>query len=102
KLQKPLGEIFVETSMITKNQLFYILARQFVLRSFATLILGAMSLGSIAGKKAWADAIQDVPAKISVSFNTQASFGTLGAYPAAFGTDEKRSENLKPFTKWSG
>ena len=100
--KKPLGTIFTDEGMISKGELRGTLVRQFVLRSAATVVIGAMSLGSLSGKRAMAGSIDDIPAKLSVSFNQGANaYGSMKSYPAVFGTSEKRSGNLKPFTKWS-
>ncbi len=98
--KKPLGRIFLESSIINRRQLVGVLARQFVMRSLATILLGSMSLTTLAGKRALADII-DAPARISVSFNSSAQIDPLKSYPALYGTNEKRSDNLKPFVKWS-
>lgn len=97
-----LGRIFLESSIINRRQLAYALTRQFVLRACATLMLSAMTLATFSSKKANAETLTDVPAKISISFNTNASqYGDVTSYPTVFGSSEKRSTNLKPFTKWT-
>ncbi|MDB2682849.1 transglutaminase-like cysteine peptidase [Alphaproteobacteria bacterium] len=99
---RPLGEIFIESNMVSRPQLARILVRQNVLRCAATFVLGVMSLSSLGSKRAWAE-IQDVPAKMSISFNSSANqFTPVSYFPAVLGTDEKKSRNLKPFTKWTG
>ena len=101
--QKPLGTIFLESSVVSKYQLFRVLSRQFVLRSVAAAVLGVIALASLGSKRVEAASISDVPAKISVSFNTEASaHKAMASYPRLFASTEKRSKNLKPFTKWTG
>lgn len=103
KLQKeqnmPLGYILVENHYVSRYQLQKTLARQFVLRSSAGLLLCMLTLTSFGTKKAYADYIADVPAKISISASNH--FAAVASHPALFGSDEKKSGNLKPFTKWT-
>jgi predicted transglutaminase-like cysteine proteinase len=51
------------------------------------------------GKRANAGGIKDIPARIAI--NASADFNKVSAYPGLFGTSEKSSDRLKPFTKWS-
>lgn len=102
--QKPLGAVLIENRMISRRQLALILARQKTLRLIAGLMLCFMSL-SFSGKTARADSIPDVPAKIGIAVTATTgrldNIGRISVYPALFGAEEKRSENLKAFTKWS-
>ena len=98
--RRPLGRILVEQDLISKPGLISVLARQFTMRAVAFFVLGVIACLGIS-HKAWAGTIQDVPAKISVSFN-QNAYGPLASYPKLFDTNEKRSGNLQPFTKWTG
>ncbi len=98
--QQPLGKIFLKHAMISRRQLFFILTRQWALRGIAASMLYFAAFTGFGVKKARADAIKDVPAIIAISANT--GHGTLSSYPGLFGAAEKRSGNLKPFTKWTG
>ena len=103
KLQKennmPLGYILVENQYVSRFQLHKTLWRQRVLRSTAGFMLYMLSFSSFGAKKAHADYIKDVPAKISISASSH--FSQAAAYPAIFGSAEKSSKDLKAFTKWT-
>lgn len=98
-LNMPLGQVLVEQRIVSRAQLRYTLGRQLVLRCTATAILGFVTLAGFAQKKARAD-LPDVPAKIALSVTDH--FTQVAYYPGLFGSEEERSTNLKPFTKWTG
>lgn len=95
--QLPLGEVFLKHAMISRRQLATILVRQYCLKLIAASMFTLAAITAINIKRAHAD--QPV-----VAFNAAASagYGKINAYPGLFGTVEKRSGNLKPFTKWTG
>ena len=95
----PLGQFFVERSVISKNQLRWLLAKQSALRACAAVIM-FMSFSSISSKKAKAAEIADIPAKITLA-SVASDFTRVKHFPSLYGTKEKRSTNLKAFTKWS-
>ena len=97
---KPLGQIFIESAAITRRQLGMILFKQAALRTTATGILFFTSLSSFTPKTAHAGQIKDVPAKLQLA-SVSAEFARVTAYPAIYGTSEKRSGDLKAFTKWT-
>lgn len=97
---KALGQVFLESSVISRRQLTTLLVKQWALRTCATALLVAASI-NIAGKKAHAERIKDVPAKLTLA-SVSSEFARVSAYPALYGTSEKRSSNLKAFTKWTG
>ncbi|MFP4314481.1 MAG: transglutaminase-like cysteine peptidase [Alphaproteobacteria bacterium] len=103
KLQKeqnmPLGYILVENNHLSRFQLYKTLGRQHLLRGTAGLLLCMMSFSFLGSKRAHADYIKDVPAKISISASSH--FTAAAAYPPLLGSEEKKSGNLKPFTKWT-
>ncbi len=70
------------------------------LAAVVTLFLSFSSFGGV--KTARAGAIKDIPPEINLVVNANAQFAPLKYYPALFGSTERRSTNLKPFTKWSG
>ncbi len=96
---KPLGQIFLEQSRISKYQLASLLVKQKAVRFAAAMLLLCSSFGVIS-KKSHAATIKDVPARMSVSSSND--IDDIHVYPALFGAEEKRSTNLKAFTKWSG
>ena len=96
--QKPLGSILVEQSMISQGQLRMVLGRQVMVRCAAAVLFAAVSVATFTSKRARAD-ISDIPAPISLHV---ANFNQMASYTPLFGSDEKRSTDLKAFTKWSG
>lgn len=98
-LNMPLGQVLVEQRIVSRSQIRYTLGRQFVLRCTATAVLGFVTFAGFAQKKARAE-LPDVPAKIALSVTDH--FTQVAYYPGLFGSDEERSTNLKPFTKWTG
>jgi predicted transglutaminase-like cysteine proteinase len=98
-LNLPLGQVLVEQQVVSRNQLRYTLGRQLMLRCTATAILGFVSLVGFAQKKARAD-LPDTPSKIALSVSDH--FAQASYHPGLFGTEEERSTNLNPFTKWTG
>ena len=103
KLQKetsiPLGQVFLEQAVVSKNQLRWMLLKQTALRTCATGVLFFASLNA-GDKKAHADIIKDVPSQIKL-VSASSEFSRVAAYPALYGTEEKRSRDLKAFTKWT-
>ncbi|MCC7305249.1 MAG: transglutaminase-like cysteine peptidase [Alphaproteobacteria bacterium] len=99
--QKPLGQIFLKHAMISKRQLLFILGRQMVLRGVTAFVLTVMSLSGFGNKTARADSV-NTPAGISLAMATPQNYAKLATYPGLFGTNEKRSTSLGPFTKWTG
>lgn len=97
--QLPLGQVFLEQAVISKNQLRWILFKQTALRTLATALLCFGALGA-AQKKARADIIKDVPSQIQL-VSASSDFARVASYPAIYGTDEKRSTDLGAFTKWT-
>jgi predicted transglutaminase-like cysteine proteinase len=98
---KPLGQIFLESAVISKRELRFILFKQAMLRVCATLILGLASVGGPTLKKAQADPLDQDTAKLVLA-SASREFARVASYPALVGMGEKRSTNLKPFTKWTG
>lgn len=97
--KRPIGQILIEANYVSRFQLQKILWRQRTLRITAGFLLCMLSMSSFGSKKARADYIKDVPAKISIS--ASAHFTAVASYPSLLGSDEKPSKNLKPFTKWT-
>ena len=95
----PLGQVFLEQAVISKRQLRFMLWKQSALRTCAAAVLFFASL-SASDKKARADIIKDVPSQVKL-VSAKADFGRVASYPALYGTSEKRSTNLKAFTKWT-
>lgn len=99
--QRPLGQVCIEQKFISSFDLITILVRQRTLRFCSLCLLSCASL-SLVPKKSYAGNIKDVPARILLASVGNMTFDSIGHYPALFGASEKRSGNLKAFTKWSG
>ena len=99
----PLGQILIEQGLISARQLRWVLRRQQALRCITAVFLFFATL-SIFSKKSRADVIEDIPAKMSLvsAAEGEATFGNMIHAPRLFGSGEKRSENMKAFTKWMG
>jgi predicted transglutaminase-like cysteine proteinase len=99
---RPLGQILIESGLVSRPQLARVLVKQHTLRSLVALcfVLGPLTVSS---KKASAD-IKELPAGISLmqTVSLSSQFNDLASYPGLFGTDEERSANISPFTKWTG
>ena len=92
----PLGQIFIDSAMISPWQLKTLLARQAVLRGLAAGLLFAASMTSINAKRVHAEPMAGVQL-VSAS----AEFSRVASYPSLLGTSEKKDRNLKAFTKWT-
>lgn len=97
---QPLGQVFIQNKIISRYELGFILGRQATLRCAATALLCFISVTSVNSKKAKAETISDIPARIAIASITP-SLQTQFNQAALFGSDEKRSKNIKPFTKWT-
>ncbi len=97
-----LGQILVEQGMVSRFSLYQTLLQQWSLR-FAimavTLILGVSSVGV---KQARAGGVKDIPPQVKLASAANVAFAPVKNYPSLFGSDERRSHNLDPFTKWTG
>ena len=95
----PLGQVFLEQAVISKRQLRFMLWKQTALRTCAATLLFFASL-SASERKAKADIFSPNASGITMVSASQA-FSKVAAYPALYGTEEKRSRDLKAFTKWT-
>lgn len=93
-----LGEILIKDKAISRFDLHFTLSRQFALRCTAGFFLFCFSIVGM-GKKAQAE-LSDVAGTLQVSMTKE--FTNVSYYPQLFETQEKRSSNLKAFTKWTG
>lgn len=98
--QTPLGQIFIEFGLISHTQLCAVLCKQAVLRSCAVLVMGVCMFMGLSTKKSWAEA-QSSQNSGMVLASISPEFSKMAAYPNLLGMGEKRSSNLKPFTKWT-
>lgn len=97
----PLGRVLMQEQMIRRRQLYSALVQQNTFRTLAAIITISLSVSALGIKPAKAAGIRDIPAQISLVNVANAAFAPVNAYPALFGSQERRSANLKPFTKWT-
>ncbi len=100
--QQPLGKLLIESGAISANRLRFELGRQMALRFMAAFILCFISLTSVHVKKAKAAKIKDLPAQVYLVNSGHKALDGLSERHSLFGSDEKASYNLQPFTKWVG
>jgi predicted transglutaminase-like cysteine proteinase len=98
----PLGRVLLQEQMIRRDRLYRALVEQWAFRILLTAMTLTLSFSVFGTKSARAASIPDVPAEISLVNVANAAFAPLDHYPALFGSDERESTNLKPFTKWTG
>lgn len=99
-----LGIILLQQQLISAGTLRRTLVQQISMRVLAALVGLFLSFSGIGGvKSARASTIKDVPVQLSLIMNAQAAnYSPVNYYPSLFGSSERRSSNLGPFTKWSG
>ncbi len=96
-----LGRVLVRNKMVKRRDLYAVLAQQSMLRC----MIGAMTFCLLltgGGGKARAGSIRDIPQQIQLASVTPAAFAQPFTRAPLFGTTEKASTNIDPFTKWSG
>lgn len=98
--REPLGQILLDVSGISRRQLGIALWQQTALRTGAAVLLLFISVTGGFVKRAKADSLSHNPTQIEL-VSIKSEFSKMSAYPALYGMDEKRSSNLKPFTKWT-
>lgn len=103
----PLGQVFVKQGLLSNRDIRFLLYRQRILRLVAAMLFFVTSMTLSGQKKARADILKEVPAIHSMLVPVKASttstqYVRLASYPALFGSQEKESGNLRPFTKWTG
>lgn len=97
----PLGAVLVRHNLVSRQALYQMLAQQWTMRCLAASVGLFLTFASFGIKSARAGSIKDVPAMVSLS-DSASSFTPVNSYPPLFGTEERASGNLEPFTKWTG
>lgn len=97
-----LGHILIRQKAVTRKALYKTLAQQWTMRSLAALVGIFLTFASFGIKPVRAGSIKDVPAQLSLVSTANPVFAPLNSYPALFGSEERASTNLEPFTKWTG
>lgn len=104
--RQPLGHILLQQRKITGFAMRRILAEQMALRTIAACVAIFLSFSCFGGVKtarAGTDMIKDIPAAVSVVPDIATSvFAPMTTWSPLFGSEERASTNIKPFTKWSG
>jgi len=98
----PLGHILVQKKLVTRQEIYGALAQQFTVRCLAASFGVFLAFSAFSIKPARAGSIKDVPAQMSLVSAAKPAFAPVNSYPALFGTEERASTNLSPFTKWTG
>ena len=98
----PLGKILIQQHMVSRQALYKTLAQQWTMRCLAASVGIFLTFASFGIKPARAGSIKDVPAQMSLVSTANPAFSKVSSYPALFGTEERASTNLEPFTKWTG
>lgn len=105
----PLGEILVNTEVLSRNNLKWALWQQQTVRAALAVMAVTVSTMSFHGKARAGSAklnvgqsnIQMVSAAKAPDLDAP-KFDPVRFYPALFGSTEKSSRNIRPFTKWNG
>lgn len=98
-----LGRILLREQMLSRQDLYTILMQQWTLRCLAAVVTLTLSLSSMGIKPARAGSMKDLPPQVLTLVSAaNTAFQPVAGYPALFGSTEKRSYNLSPFTKWTG
>lgn len=97
-----LGRVLLKENLVTRTELYKILSQQFSLRCLTAMATIVITFSSLGIKPARAGSmIGDIPAQLHLVTKANAAFGSVKYYPALFGAEEKRSRDIKPFTKWT-
>ena len=98
----PLGTILIEHKFVTAFTLRRALFEQMAFRVLAAAVTVILTFSSFGTKTAKAAQMKDLPSQVTLVHSFDGGIEPLNYYPALFGTNEKQSSNLRPFTKWSG
>lgn len=97
----PLGRLLLQQQMIRRRHLYQALAQQWAMRAMMAAMTVALTIAAFGIKSARAADIRDLPAQVRLASVANAAFAPIGYYPALFGSEERKSGNLKPFVKWT-
>ena len=96
-----LGRVLLREQLIGRNRLYSTLGQQWTMRCLAGALTFLITFSSVNIKGARAG-VRDVPGLMKLASAANAAFTPVESYPALFGSSEKASTNLAPFTKWTG
>lgn len=95
-----LGHVLIHERLVTRRTLYLALWEQMMMRLMIGLLTIALSIYALGLQKAFAGPSNtDIP---SLYAEANAAFQPISTHPALFGSVEKASENITPFTKWTG
>ncbi len=98
---RPLGKILIDDGIISSHQLRTILFQQKATRVIVAALLLFSSMNALP-KRAHAGSIKDIPSRVMLASAHNASFNSNPIHSGTlFGAEERRSKDLKAFTKWS-
>lgn len=97
----PLGRVLVAQKAISRRDLYRTLGQQVTMRCFAAALGLFIAFGGAGLKSARAGSIKDVPAQMSLVNAANPAFSNISSYPSLFGSQERASSNIAPFTKWT-
>lgn len=97
-----LGRILVQQQLVSRQALYKTLAQQWTMRCLAASVGVFLTFASFGIKQARAGSVKDIPAHIKLVSAANPAFSKVHSYPALFGSEERASYNLEPFTKWTG
>ncbi len=98
----PLGTVLIDHKFVTSLTLRRALFEQVAFRSLAAAFTVILAFSSFSPKTAKAAQMKDIPKSLTLVSTFDGAIEELNYYPALFGSQEKVSSNLRPFTKWSG
>ncbi|MCB9973012.1 MAG: transglutaminase-like cysteine peptidase [Rhodospirillales bacterium] len=98
----PLGKILLKHKFLSAFSLRRALFEQATFRILAASVTVLLAFSFFAPKSARAAQIKDIPSQITLAGSFGSAIEPLNYYPNLFGSEEKRSTNLRPFTKWAG
>lgn len=98
---QPMGRVLIDNNLVSAAAIRRTLMEQFMLRFTIAIAAVFLSLGTMGftSQGRTGSATKSAPSLIQVA-NT--SFAPIHDYPNLFNSAEKRSGNLKAFTKWTG
>lgn len=98
-----LGAVLLREKMVTRQDLYRVLAGQWTLRMLAALTTFVIAFSTLSGKQARAASpMRDIPSQITLVSTANSAFAAPVRYAPLLGAQERRSTNLGAFTKWSG
>lgn len=95
-----LGHFLVEQNIVERDVIRSTLTQQMMLRFMTATIALFISFASfgLTAKTARAQSIKDVPARMAFQ---DASYSSIAYHPRIFGSQEKQSQSMSAFTKWT-